>query len=246
MTLKAVLFDLDGTLLPMDQEKFLKLYFRGLAAKLAPYGYEPQKLIDNVWAGTAAMIKNDGSKTNEEAFWAKFAESYGEECRKDKPIFDSFYHHEFILTKDACGFNAASKEIVDFLKAEGKTLILATNPLFPAVATKNRIAWAGLSPDDFTLYTTYENSSYCKPNPKYYTEILEKTGLNPEECLMVGNDVAEDMVAETLGMKVFLLTDCLLNKTEEDISRFPQGGFPEMAEYLRLLCQQHGNTQHQT
>ena len=235
MALKAVLFDLDGTLLPMDQENFMKLYFGGLAKKLTPYGYEPQKLIDSIWAGTAAMVKNDGSRTNEDTFWDIFEKSYGRPCRQDEPIFDSFYRNEFIAAKDACGYVPEAKEAVDFLKENGVTVILATNPLFPPIATENRMAWAGLSPEDFALYTTYDNSSYCKPNPKYYAEILQKINLNAEDCLMVGNDVAEDMVAETLGMKVFLLTDCLLNTKNLDITKYPQGGFTELNAYLRSL-----------
>ncbi|MBQ1492474.1 MAG: HAD family hydrolase, partial [Blautia sp.] len=115
----------------------------------------------------------------------------------------------------------------------GARVILATNPLFPMVATYSRIRWAGLTPEDFELITTYDNSTTCKPNPAYYLEILEKTGLRPEECLMVGNDVGEDMVAETLGMKVFLLTDCLINLGKKDISAYPHGGFPELFDYFR-------------
>ena len=113
--------------------------------------------------------------------------------------------------------------------------MLATNPIFPAAATESRIEWAGLDKNDFLLYTTYENSHYCKPNPKYYEEILERLHMNAEECLMVGNDVNEDMVAETLGMKVFLLTDCLLNKDNKDISAYPHGGFPELLSFVEGL-----------
>ena len=40
--IKTVLFDLDGTLLPMDQDNFVKAYFKNLAIKLAPHGYDPQ------------------------------------------------------------------------------------------------------------------------------------------------------------------------------------------------------------
>ena len=49
---------------------------------------------------------------------------------------------------------------------------------------------------------------------------------------MVGNDVDEDMIAEKLGMKVFLLTDCLLNKNGKDISGYRQGSFAELMEYI--------------
>ena len=61
MNVKAVLFDLDGTLLPMDQDQFVMSYFMGLAKWLAPKGYEPGKLKEVFWAGVAAMVKNDGS-----------------------------------------------------------------------------------------------------------------------------------------------------------------------------------------
>ena len=112
---------------------------------------------------------------------------------------------------------------------------LATNPIFPAVATENRIRWAGLKPEDFEFYTTYETCRYCKPNPKYYEDIVEKLGVSAEECLMVGNDVTEDMIAETLGMKVFLLTDCIINKENKDISVYPHGGFEELIDYLKKI-----------
>ena len=78
MKLTTVLFDLDGTLRPMDNDAFTKGYFKILAAKLAPHGYDPGQLVDAIWAGTAAMVKNDGSQSNEAAFWKKFAGIYGE------------------------------------------------------------------------------------------------------------------------------------------------------------------------
>ena len=83
MKLTTVLFDLDGTLLPMDQDQFVKGYFGLLTQKLAPRGYDPKKLIDAIWAGTAAMVGNDGGRTNEAVFWARFAQIFGEEALAD-------------------------------------------------------------------------------------------------------------------------------------------------------------------
>ena len=60
MKITTVLFDLDGTLLPMDQDTFIKAYFGGLAQKMIPYGYDGEKLIDAIWEGTKAMITNTG------------------------------------------------------------------------------------------------------------------------------------------------------------------------------------------
>ena len=232
MKVTAILFDLDGTLLPMDQDDFTGSYFSNLAAKAATKGYQPDALIDTVWAGTAAMVKNDGAKTNEAVFWELFAAKYGGDALNDIPFFEEFYRTDFQKAKELCGFAPMAKDIVHSLKARGLRVILATNPLFPAIATESRIRWAGLEPEDFELYTTYENSRHCKPNPEYYKDIMAELNLTAKECVMVGNDVGEDMIAETLGMKVFLLTDCLINRKNEDISRYPHGGFKELKVFL--------------
>lgn len=232
MSIKVVLFDLDGTLLPMDQEVFVGSYFKLLAQKLAPMGYDPKKLVGDIWAGTAAMVKNTGEVTNEEAFWKKFVEIYGEQVRKDEPLFDEFYRNEFQQVQFVCGYNSMAAEVIEYIKEKGFRVALATNPIFPAIATQSRVRWAGLDVSDFEMYTTYENSCFCKPNPDYYREILCKLDVRAEECLMVGNDVTEDMVAEKLGMRVFLLTDCLINKEDKDISVYPNGGFEDLMKYI--------------
>ena len=232
---KAILFDLDGTLLPMDQEVFVRDYLGRMAAFLAPHGYDPQSLIKAVWAGTGAMVKNDGKALNEDVFWYVFNSILGRDAKQDLALFEEFYRTEFQKAKDSCGFNPAAVEAIRQIKDMGYRLILATNPLFPAIATYSRIRWAGLNPEDFELVTTYENSRFCKPNPDYYREILGKIALDGSQCLMVGNDVGEDMIAGTLGMKTFLLTDCLINKTAEDITQYPNGSFPELLHYIRSL-----------
>lgn len=231
----TILFDLDGTLLPMDYDAFIQTYFEQLAAALEPYGYKPKALIQGVWSGISAMVKNDGRRTNEEVFWTTFSEIFGERVREDRERFDRYYRLGFQKVQKTCGCNPQAKETIQALKQAGYRIVLATNPIFPAVATETRICWAGLNPDDFELYTTYENSSYCKPNPAYYQDLANRLGCRPEECLMVGNDVGEDMVAGTIGMQTFLLTDCLINREEADISRWAHGGFDELLRFIQHI-----------
>ncbi len=233
--IQAALFDLDGTLLPMDQNKFLKAYFGLMLKKLSAYGYD-DKLVDSIWKCTAKMIANNGSAPNSDVFWQAFADIYGKDALSHIPVFDDYYVNEFQAAKEYCGFNAQAGQTVKRLKESGVRVILATNPFFPAVGTHSRARWAGLDPDDFEIITTYENIGYCKPNPEYYKEILNRLKLSPKECIMVGNDVDEDIVpASSLGINVFLLTDCLINSRDADISEYPHGNFAELNEYLKTL-----------
>lgn len=235
MSIKAVLFDLDGTLLPMDQDTFIKAYLGGMAKKLAPHGYNPEMLVKAVYAGMKAMTTNDGSCTNEEAFWVAFTGLLGEKVKEDMPIFDDFYRNEFQDVKNICGFLPEAATTVRKIKEMGYRVALATTPMFPSIATESRIRWAGLELDDFEIFTTYEHYHFCKPNLNYYKELIEKMGLQPEECLMVGNDVGEDMVTEELGMKVFLLPADLINKVEKDTSQYPQGDLTDLLKFIEGL-----------
>ena len=231
----TVLFDLDGTLLPMDQDVFIAEYFSRLVANMVPLGYEEQVLRSAIWQGTAAMIQNDGGCTNEEAFWRTFCAMLGEDVRGEEDYLTEFYRNEFQGVREVCGYAPEAAAIVRDLKARGLCVVLATNPLFPAVATESRIRWAGLEPYVFDMITTCENSRYCKPNLAYYEDILTTLGVSGDACVMVGNDVDEDMITERLGMKTFLLTDCLINKKGEDISKWAHGSFGELREFLTKL-----------
>ena len=235
MAITTVLFDLDGTLLPMDQDEFVKAYFGLLTKTLASKGYEPDAFLKALWAGTKAMMTNPGEKTNEEHFWAVFGGLMGPNRQADEAAFLSFYENEFQQVRAACGCNPKAAQTIALVKSKGLRTALATNPLFPRIATQSRIHWAGLNIDDFELYTTYEDYSHCKPDPRYYQAVLEKLGVTAEECLMVGNDAEEDTAAGKLGMQVFLLTDCLLNRKGVDIEQYPHGGFEELMAFIENL-----------
>ena len=233
MHLKAVLFDLDGTLLPMNQDKFNKGYMGLLVKKLSPLGYSSKELVAALWSGMAEMVKNDGSESNETVFWRRFTDVLGERVLRDKPVFEEFFRCEFDEAKVFCGYDEKAARAVCDIKSMGLRITLASNPVFPMTAMELRIRWAGLEPEDFEVITAYENIGVCKPNPMYYNEIARRLRLAPEECLMVGNDIEEDMAARNCGMEVFLLTDDLINKKRRNISVYPRGSFPSLCEYIR-------------
>lgn len=230
---KHFLFDLDGTLLPMDLPKFIELYMQAFCRKFAHrVQLDPKQLAQAVWEGAAAMGKNDGECLNREVFWRTINRVCNKDMRIYEDAFDEFYRNEFIAAKQATTVNPMAQKAVKLLKQRGGKLIVATNPIFPKAATYTRLRWAGLDPFDFNYITVYDNCSYSKPNLNYYHEICHFCGISPEDSVMVGNDVDEDMCAAKLGFDTYLVTDCLINRRDKSIDRYRHGSFEAFYQWL--------------
>jgi len=233
--INTVLFDLDGTLLQLTQDTFLKTYLAKIQKVFARLDLDVEESIQALWIGTGAMVLNDGSMLNEERFWMVFAKKLcldEQQCREVEAACNDFYMNEFDTVKEIMSPNEISGPLVRELGAKGYKLVLATNPLFPSCAVATRLAWIGLTPEDFGLVTHYSNSTYSKPNPKYYEEVFAKIDRAPAECLMVGNNATEDMVAGNLGAEIFLVTDCLENEAGLDVAAFRHGTLEGLQEFL--------------
>ncbi len=233
--LELIMFDLDGTLLPMNEDKFMELYFNGLAKALKKRGLPFHELDKLIWSGTKAMIANNGPKTNENCFWERFALHEPGGRKIYEPVFLDYYQNDFDEVQGATTLNPSFRDMLQNLLVKGYRLILATNPIFPRVATEKRVFWAGLTPDMFERITTFENSFNAKPNLEYYRDLLVDAGVDAKRCLMIGNDVAEDMIAAKLGCEVFLLTDCLKNSLDKDINVFRHGNSDDLQSFLAQL-----------
>jgi HAD superfamily hydrolase (TIGR01549 family) len=229
------LFDLDGTLLPMDQDDFVDRYRNGIARKLLSYNADASILLKATGEGTKAMLKNDGTMYNKDRFWKIVSDVIGEGIYELEDTFIDFYKNEFQDVKAATKPTPLAKACIDLLKEKGYRLVLATNPLFHPLATHSRIYWAGIKPEDFEYITTFDNSSFCKPNPEYYKEILKNLGLSEKQCIMVGNDTSDDMVAKNIGMEAFLVTDYLINTKGIDINQFRNGTLQELYDFIQEL-----------
>ena len=204
-----LLFDLDGTLLPMDMDYFLERYFSALGSHFSSQ-VDTEKFIDSLLKATGAMIKNDGKLSNKEVFTKEFFKilpELNQEAAFD--IFDEFYRNKFPSLGDNISTDPQTVKVIEILKSNDKTLILATNPVFPMEAVESRLKWIGLSADHFDLITCYSNMHYCKPNPEYYQEILDKMEIDSKGSLMIGNDEREDMIAGELGIDKILIKDNL-------------------------------------
>ena len=229
----VVLFDLDGTLLPMEMKDFERDYFRRLCRAFPEL--PPEELVAAIWAGTRAMVQNDGSRTNREAFAAAFLTASGLDYLADEERYLDFYRTDFQNCVEVCQVSGLSREIVEILREKGYTVAIATNPIFPRIATESRLRWLGLAPEMFPLVTSFDDSHYAKPNPDYYREVCRRLGVQPEDCVMIGNDVEEDGCARSLGMEVLLVRDHLLNPRGLPTEDFPLGTLEDVKEWALSL-----------
>lgn len=233
--MNTILFDLDGTLLPLNMEEFTQAYFSQLAIKLSDH-INPEELSSHVWGSTKYMVKNlEPNKTNKEAFFEDFKTRVDNDLNILHPIFEEFYKEDFKGLKSVTNPTDLSKKIVDTLKEKGYELVIATNPMFPRDAIYHRVEWAGLEREDFKLITTYEDMHFCKPNVEYYQEILSIIGKRSEEVMMVGNDAQEDIIASKLGIKTFLVNDYLIDRKVGNLSPDYEGTLEDFYNFVLKL-----------
>ena len=229
---KVLLFDLDGTLIQVDMRIFVKEYFRHLGMHLSPV-IDPQQLKEHLGYATQQMILNqDPEKTNREVFWEVFLDRVELPLDLLEPLIDEFYQHKFKNLKPFTRCKPEARAVMDRAEGLNFELVLATNPVFPSSAIYQRMQWGKVDRYDYSLVTTYENMHFCKPNPQYYLEILDKVGADPGECLMIGNDVDDDLCAAEVGIKTYLVEDFLINRHERPFEADYRGSLKELPSFL--------------
>ncbi len=230
--INTILFDLDGTLLSFDHQEFEKTYF-GLLARDFHGIIEPKKLIDLIWSSTKVMIMNTEKRTNEEVFFSDLKTKIGDDYDHYLSKFEHYYEHTFDGVKAITNPVTEMIEAVQLLKAKNYNLIIATNPLFPKLAIDKRIGWAGMDRDDFKYVTSFEKNHFCKPQPDFYKEVLEVNGVQADECMMVGNDAQEDMIAGKLEVKTYLINNHIIDRNNGDYVADYESGYDGFLEFVK-------------
>lgn len=231
---KAIFFDLDGTLLPLDMDLFIKRYFGALREFASEQGLDGDAFLEALLAATKAMTV-EGEGTNADRFWSVFASLL--KCDSDglAPLLDDFYETRFDELGQGIVPTPESARIVSLLKEKGYPLYLTTMPLFPRIAVEKRLGWAGVPVDAFERITSYENSTSVKPYAAYYRENIKAAGVAAESILMVGNNTKEDLAALDLGVDGFLVTDCLLDPIGFDVESVKHGSLAEFLSFVENL-----------
>lgn len=231
--IKTLLFDLDGTLLQVDMGVFLPAYLKVLAPRAAS-ALDPRRFAADLMASTQVMVRNqDPAKTNQEVFIADFFARTGLDPEAWLPVFDDFYRTDFHQLRPLTAPHPVARPLVEAALERGYEVVIATNPVFPRVAIEARLEWGNLAGLPFRLITSYEVMHFSKPNPRYFTEIMDKLGRQADECVMVGNDAGEDLTACKVGMKTFLTKDCPAGRPAEDCPPTWEGKLEDVYERVK-------------
>lgn len=204
--LKAVLIDLDNTMVLYDEAAFYLRYFEKIAPRFADL-WSPPELQQRMITAVGALGANDGSRSNRKAFIDAFVDGSGLPANDVWNRFIDFYRNDYDRIEKEAAAPAGLHQVLNRLAGLGLTLVVATNPIFPLMVQEKRLAWVDLKPEDFALTTHMENSSFVKPRDGYYRRICRALGLSAAECLMVGNDAVNDMAAARIGMRTYLTRD---------------------------------------
>ncbi len=199
---KAILFDLDGTLLLSDEEEFYTAYYKTLG-KYCLDLVEPSKLVQSVQKIMKKITMDDGKANNYDRFINTMKEELGEDLASAlERRFNSFYLSEEFNSLKA--LTVPNEKLISWMrdsKNSDTKKALATNPIFPKIAIVKRMIWAGLRENEFDWITVMENSHFLKPRGEYYSEIAQKLGVDPKECMMIGNDDFLDGSCTKTGME---------------------------------------------
>ena len=204
--MRAILFDLDGTLLDIDLGTFLRTYFTAMGDAVAQH-YPGLDVREAILTSTDAMQRPHPGVTNRDAFNADFAARTGVDLSlpEHSSVFKTFYDEVFPGLGAGYGPAKGARRAVETTLSLGMAVVVATQPIFPRAAIEHRLAWAGLQDLGLDVLTTYEVMHACKPLPDYFREAAAMVGHAPSECAMVGDDRSLDMPAAHVGMRTFFV-----------------------------------------
>jgi FMN phosphatase YigB (HAD superfamily) len=232
--IRALLLDLDDTLLGNDLDTFMAGYFALLSAYARPR-FDEKAFLKHLLLATQTVINDtDSTTTNDAVFWRSFEALTGGKRAELEPFFQGFYETEFRWLRASTVMRPAAATVVRTALDHGLAVVIATNPLFPRAAIEQRLEWAGIPAANhpYALVTAYENMHATKPQQAYYHEIVAAVGCAPHEALMVGDDWKNDIApAAAAGLHTYWITSA--NSTPRDPALIRGwGSLDELAERL--------------
>ncbi len=232
---RAILFDLDDTLIENDMQSFLDAYFKSLAPRIQPY-CKNVNFIDAIYKSSRPLFKMKNSNTVLiDVFYNELKNYTGLEPDEMHKLFLEYYDNEY-RSIDVIKPVPGAIDCLHKAAEIAEKIVVATVPIFPKIAINIRLEKGGITDFDFDLITGIDEMHSSKPHKSYFDEILKKINCKPGECLMIGNDHIDDLAAQKAGIRTFLVTNFQKNKGKSKFKPDREGSMDDLLTYLSLLA----------
>lgn len=240
--IKAVLLDLDETLIRNPNQGFVPLYLQLIDEFfMRRWGMRLSRtLIDSV---RLMNSPRDLEHTNQYLAMQLIQQASSKSEEEITTALQEFYADFYPALQSCTQTVSGAPELIADLKAKGYSVVIATNPIYPPEAIRQRLQWAGLSGnfDDYDFVTRADNMHFAKPHPAYYAEILGRVGVEPDEAVMVGDSIANDIApASSLGIHTCLTTPGDLSEFQAHTGELDQF-IPQPLTPAAIIPQFEGN-----
>lgn len=226
--ISCVMFDLDGTLIDVDMNRFIPVYLQRLTTRLGDLA-EPRALMAVIREAVYIMLNgSDGTLTMEQLLLNSLSGEFGIGAAEYRQRLKVFIEHDLPELRPLVKGHPLARFLIETCLANGWQLVLATNPIFPMAVIEARMQWGDISDLPFRHVTAYETSRHCKPHTGYFHQLLDHLGVAAESCLMVGNDTEHDLAAGEVGIQTCLLTTWLIDRTKGCYRTNWQGSHEEL------------------
>ncbi len=194
--IKAVLLDLDNTLLYNPDSAFAAEFIR-LADQFFETRWQ-QSQVSRLLIESIQGLQQDRhpKETNAETLFAWVAERAGRTLDDATSALLAFYQQRYPYLRSCIeSLGDVPVNLINWLRSQHYAVVIATNPIYPVSAIRQRLRWAGLSDDlaEYALVTHAENMHFAKPDPAYYVEIVARVGVEPDEAVMIGDSLKNDI-----------------------------------------------------
>lgn len=202
--IQAILFDIEGILANFNSVDFQRNYLGILAPRFA-HVYSPDKFFKQfIKSLEIAQNEPKTGQTIMQTFYEDFSRASSQSVQTLRSIFQEFYESDFPALSYLIQSIPQGVKAVDLAIQQGFLTAIATNPVMPLSAMREKVRWAGLNPDHIKVIPCWEEFQNSKPHLGFFSEIAERLGVQPEGCLLVTEHI-EDLIGRDLQIKTFLV-----------------------------------------
>ncbi|HPG38105.1 MAG TPA: HAD family hydrolase [bacterium] len=228
----AILFDLDGTLVENDMHRFVTEYFQTLGPRIKQICPDKDYIKLILQANQAMLTAGRSVDCLLDLFLREFTRLTGILEHQALAIFNAYYENEYKNLQVVKPVPLAYESIQTALQLTDN-VVIATLPIFPQPAIRQRLEWGKINDFSYKLVTGCDIMHTSKPHVDYFLEIAEIINCDPKRCLMIGNDYIDDMAAVECGMTTFLLNTFPLNRDKGKHTPDYTGDMQELNNFFK-------------